>query len=42
MATLTQDPDAAFDELRQLLDDDERVRVPHVVRNAVRNREEPI
>ena len=40
MAALTQDPDAAFADLRQLLEDDERVRVPAVVRNAVRDREE--
>jgi len=29
----------AFDELRSLLRDDERVRVPSAVRNALRDRE---
>jgi Transglutaminase-like superfamily len=42
MAELTQEPDAVFGELRALLADDERVRVPAAVRNAVRGRDEPV
>ncbi|HXW46745.1 MAG TPA: transglutaminase domain-containing protein [Streptosporangiaceae bacterium] len=42
LASLTQDPDTAFAELRQVLAGDERVRVPRAVRNALRDRDEPI
>ena len=41
LAALTQTPDEAFAELRRLGQDD-RLRVPSVVRNAVRAREEAI
>jgi Transglutaminase-like superfamily len=41
LAAVTQTPDAAADELRTLYEDD-RLRVPPTVRNAVRNREEPL
>jgi transglutaminase-like putative cysteine protease len=42
LAALTQDPDAAFAELRRLCREDERIRVPSAVYNAVRDRAEPI
>jgi Transglutaminase-like superfamily len=41
LAVHTLTPDAAFTELRQLCDD-ERLRVPRTVRNALRNREDPV
>jgi Transglutaminase-like superfamily len=41
LAALTQEPDSSFAELRRLCQD-ERLRVPAAVRNAVRGREEPI
>jgi hypothetical protein len=41
LAALTQDPDAALADLRQLCDDD-RLRVPPEVRNAVRGRLEKV
>jgi hypothetical protein len=42
LAALTQWPDRAFDELRGLVRDDDRLRVPPVVHNAVRQRDEPL
>ena len=42
LAALTQAPDRAFDELRQLVRDDDRLRVPPSVHNAVRHRDEPV
>ena len=42
LAALTRTPDAAFDELRKLSQDDERIRVPAAVYNAVRDRSEAI
>jgi Transglutaminase-like superfamily len=42
LAALTQSPDRAFAELRGLVRDDERLRVPTVVHNAVRQRDEPL
>jgi Transglutaminase-like superfamily len=42
LAALTQEPDRAFAELRGLVQDDDRLRVPPVVRNAVRRRDEPV
>lgn len=42
LATLTHDPDSHFAELRQLYEDDERLRVPTTVFNAVLNRSEAI
>jgi hypothetical protein len=42
LAKLTQAPDAAHTELLRLCQTDERVRVPAIVRNAVRDREEPL
>ena len=42
LALHSQEPDASFDELRQLYDADERVRVPATVFNAVTNRMESI
>ncbi len=41
LAALTREPDRGFAELRRLCDDN-RLRVPPVVRNAVRQRDEPI
>ncbi|MBV9382067.1 MAG: transglutaminase domain-containing protein [Streptosporangiaceae bacterium] len=41
LAALTQTPDAAFTELRQLCQD-ERLRVPSTVRNAARGRDEAL
>jgi hypothetical protein len=41
LSALTQTPDTAFAELQQLCQDD-RLRVPPTVRNAVRDREEAI
>ena len=41
LAALTQTPDSAFAQLRELCQDD-RLRVPPVVRNAVRQRDEAI
>jgi hypothetical protein len=40
LAALTRGPDAAVDELRALYENDERLRVPPVVFNAVLRREE--
>ncbi len=42
LAKLTQEPDGTLAELRQLMHDDDRLRVPPTVRNAVRDREEPV
>nr|WP_042196164.1 transglutaminase domain-containing protein [Kibdelosporangium sp. MJ126-NF4]CEL22441.1 Transglutaminase-like enzyme [Kibdelosporangium sp. MJ126-NF4]CTQ89296.1 Transglutaminase-like enzyme [Kibdelosporangium sp. MJ126-NF4] len=42
LAALTEHPDAPTDELRNLLRDDERIRVPAKVRNMARKREEAI
>jgi Transglutaminase-like superfamily len=42
LAALTREPDHGFAELRQLSDHDDRLRVPPVVRNAVRQRDEPV
>jgi Transglutaminase-like superfamily len=42
LAALTQAPDTSFAELRQLCQGDDRVRVPPVVHNALRNRDEAI
>ena len=41
LAALTQSPDASFDELRQLCEDN-RLRVPPAVHNHLRNRDEPL
>jgi hypothetical protein len=41
LAALTQDPDGSFDELAKLYEDD-RLRVPAAVRNAVRQRQEEL
>jgi hypothetical protein len=41
LAALTRDPDRGSAELRQLCDDD-RLRVPPAVRNALRQRDEPV
>ena len=40
LAALTQAPNDSFAELRQLYLDDDRLRVPPAVRNAVRQRDE--
>ena len=42
LAALTQDPDRRFDELLHLTHADRRLRVPPTVRNALRDRDEPI
>jgi Transglutaminase-like superfamily len=42
LAALTREPDRAFAELRGLVQDDDRLRVPPVVHNAVRQRDEPV
>ena len=42
LAKLTQAPDASRTELLRLCQTDERLRVPETVRNAVRDREEPL
>jgi len=42
LAALTRSPDRDFAELRRLVRDDGRLRVPPVVRNAVRQRDEPL
>jgi hypothetical protein len=42
LATLTQTPDGSFTELIRLCQADERLRVPAIVRNAVRGRDEPL
>ena len=42
LALYSQEPDASFDELRQLYDADGRVRVPAKVFNAVTNRVESV
>jgi hypothetical protein len=42
LAALTQAPDAAFPELRQLARDDARIRVPAAVHNVLLNRDETI
>jgi hypothetical protein len=42
LAKLTQAPDASHTELLRLCQTDERLRVPGTVRNAVRDREEPL
>jgi Transglutaminase-like superfamily len=38
LAQLSQNPDGSFDDLRRLYNDDERLRVPATVFNALRNR----
>jgi hypothetical protein len=42
LARLTENPDASLDELRQLCQDDDRVRVPPLVRNYQRGTDEPL
>ncbi len=42
LALLTREPDASFDQLRQTYRDDDRVRVPHQVHNALLDRSEPL
>jgi hypothetical protein len=42
LATLTRDPDASFEELRRMYQDDERLRAPGTVYNALLNRPEEI
>jgi hypothetical protein len=42
LAALTRTPDTAFTELQRLRQDDERLRVPPAVHNAVRDRDEVI
>ena len=42
IAELSIDVDARFDALRQCYENDERVRVPTRVRNAARQRIEPV
>lgn len=42
LAALTREPDAAFGELRELYESDERLRVPDTVFNAVLNRAEAL
>jgi hypothetical protein len=42
LAELTADPDASFAQLRALLSEDDRLRVPPAVRNALRGRDEPV
>ncbi|MGH3399261.1 MAG: transglutaminase-like domain-containing protein [Streptosporangiaceae bacterium] len=42
LAKLTQEPDGTLAELRQLMHDDDRLRVPPTVLNAVRERQEPV
>lgn len=42
LAALTETPDASHAELDRLCQDDKRLRVPPAVRNAARNRDEPL
>jgi hypothetical protein len=42
VAELTRAPDARFEELRELYEKDDRLRVPAIVRNALLGREEAI
>jgi len=42
LAALTQSPDRAFSELRGLVRGDDQLRVPPVVHNALRQRDEPV
>jgi hypothetical protein len=42
LAALTRAPDASFAELRALYEGDDRLRVPPVVFNALRDAPEPI
>ncbi len=42
LAELTRDPDASFDELRQVYESDDRLRVPEIVFNAVLQRPEAV
>jgi hypothetical protein len=42
LAAVTRQPDGSFDALRILYDEDERLRVPPTVFNAVRNRQEAL
>ena len=42
LAELTRDPDASFDEIRELYDHDDRIHVPGRVHNATLNREDVI
>ena len=42
LAGLTADPDASLPSLRALLEEDDRLTVPPLVRNALRDRAEPV
>ena len=42
LAELTHDPDVNFDELRELYEHDDRIRVPSRVFNATMNREDVV
>jgi hypothetical protein len=42
VAALTQTPDAAFGDLRSLYQNDDRLRVPSTVHNAILGRDEPV
>ena len=42
LAELTADPDASLPALRALLEEDDRLTVPPLVRNALRDRAEPV
>jgi Transglutaminase-like superfamily len=42
LAALTQAPDSEFADLRRLVQDDDRLRVPPAVHNALRQRDEPV
>jgi hypothetical protein len=42
LAELTRDPDASFDELREIYERDDRIRVPARVHNATMNREDVV
>jgi hypothetical protein len=42
LAALTQTPDTAFAELERLCGEDDRLRVPPVVRNGLRGRDEAL
>ena len=42
IALLTADPDANFDAIRQRFWEDERLRLPEMIFNALRQREEKV
>ena len=42
ISALTHEPDTSFDELRRLFESDNRLRVPAVVFNSLRNQSEEI